>query len=93
MNPSTKQPWDGTNRRTKPRVKETDSLEKLEGIVEHSAQFSSDEVQLVKDIIEAYRGWMILGKAIKVLIMILAGVSATVVAFGHMKQVLKSWLM
>lgn len=80
------------DRRKKIRRGNDDAIEKLEQIVEGMPQFTQEEHKLVKEVLEAYRGWLVLGKAMKLLIVILAGVSATVVASGHLKTALKAWL-
>ena len=68
------------------------AIEKLEALVKGMPQFSAEEQILVREVLEAYRGWLVLGKALKLLIILLAGISATVVAGGHIKAVLKAWL-
>lgn len=68
------------------------AIEKLEALVKGMPQFSAEEQTLVREVLEAYRGWLVLGKALKLLIVILAGISAAVVASGHLKAVLKAWL-
>ena len=68
------------------------AIEKLEALVKGMPQFSAEEQILVREVLEAYRGWLVLGKALKLLIVLLAGISATVVASGHIKAVLKAWL-
>ena len=55
-------------------------------------QFTTEEQALVRQVLEAYRGWQVLGKAMKMLIVLLAGLSALVVGLGHLKAVLKVWL-
>ena len=69
-----------------------DAIERLEQIVQGMPQFTAEEQKLVRDVLEAYRGWQVLGKAAKMLIVVLAGVSALVVGLGHLKDVLKAWL-
>lgn len=84
--------WDGEEKRTKPRRSDDDAIEKLEGIVSTMPQFTSDEQRLVREVLEAYRGWLILGKAFKLLVVILAGISAIAVSGGHIKEALRAWL-
>lgn len=69
-----------------------DAIERLEQIVHSMPQFTAEEQMLVRQVLEAYRGWQVLGKAAKMLIVVLAGVSALVVGLGHLKSVLKVWL-
>lgn len=71
---------------------QNDAIEKLEALVKGMPQFSAEEQTLVREVLEAYRGWLVLGKALKLLIVLLAGISATVVAGGHIKTALKAWL-
>ena len=71
---------------------QNDAIEKLETLVKGMPQFTAEEQTLVREVLEAYRGWLVLGKALKLLIVILAGISAAVVASGHLKAVLKAWL-
>ena len=78
-------------RRTRSRAND-DAIERLEQIVQGMPQFTADEQALVRQVLEAYRGWQVLGKAAKMLIVLLAGVSALVVGLGHLKSVLKVWL-
>jgi hypothetical protein len=68
------------------------AIEKLEALVKAMPQFTAEEQTLVREVLEAYRGWLVLGKALKLLIVLLAGISATVVASGHIKTALKAWL-
>lgn len=69
-----------------------DSLKKIADKIEHMNQFSPEEERLVREVIEAYRGWVSLGRAGKILVMFLAGVTATVVGLAHVKDVVISWL-
>ena len=69
-----------------------DAIEKLEALVKGMPQLTAEEQTLVREVLEAYRGWLVLGKALKLLIVLLAGISATVVASGHIKTALKAWL-
>lgn len=80
-------------RRLKPRRSDDDAIEKLEGIVANMPQFSTEEHKLVKEVLEAYRGWLMLGKAFKLLVIILAGISAIAVAGGHIKEALRAWIL
>ena len=68
------------------------AIHKLEELCKAMPQFTAEEQTLVREVLEAYRGWLVLGKALKLLIVLLAGISATVVASGHIKTVLKAWL-
>lgn len=83
--------YQGPERRTRSRAND-DAIERLEQIVQGMPQFTADEQALVRQVLEAYRGWQVLGKAAKMLIVLLAGVSALVVGLGHLKAVLKVWL-
>lgn len=86
-------PDQGPERRTRARdCSKDDAIERLEQIVHGMPQFTAEEQKLVRDVLEAYRGWQVLGKAMKMLIALLASVSALVVAGGHIKDVLKAWL-
>ena len=86
-------PYQGPERRTHARSRaDYDAIERLEQIVQGMPQFSAEEQVLVRQVLEAYRGWQVLGRAMKLLVMFLAGVSALVVAGGHIKDVLKAWL-
>ena len=83
--------YQGPERRSRSRAND-DAIERLEQIVQGMPQFTAEEQVLVRDVLEAYRGWQVLGKAAKMLIVLLAGVSALVVGLGHLKAVLKVWL-
>ena len=83
--------YQSPERRTRSRAND-DAIERLEQIVQGMPQFTADEQALVRQVLEAYRGWQVLGKAAKMLIVLLAGVSALVVGLGHLKAVLKVWL-
>ena len=84
-------PYTGPERRARSRAGD-DAIERLEQIVQGMPQFTAEEQVLVRQVLEAYRGWQVLGRAMKLLVMFLAGVSALVVAGGHIKDVLKAWL-
>ncbi len=83
--------YQGPERRTRSRA-DDDAIERLEQIVQGMPQFTTEEQALVRQVLEAYRGWQVLGKAMKMLIVLLAGISALVVGLGHLKAVLKVWL-
>ena len=83
--------YQGPERRSRSRA-DDDAIERLEQIVQGMPQFTTEEQALVRQVLEAYRGWQVLGKAMKMLIVLLAGVSALVVGLGHLKAVLKVWL-
>ena len=85
-------PYTGPERRTRSRENE-DAIERLEQIVKGMPQFTAEEQVLVRQVLEAYRGWQVLGKAAKMLIVLLAGLSALVVGIGHLKAVLRGWLI
>ena len=91
---NTKPPDDysGPERRSHTRKYDEDAIERLEQIVQNMPQFTAEEQVLVRQVLEAYRGWQVLGKAMKLLIVLLAGISALVVGMGHLKSVLKVWL-
>ena len=85
--------YQGPERRSRSRSRANDdAIERLEQIVQGMPQFTTEEQALVRQVLEAYRGWQVLGKAMKMLIVVLAGVSALVVGLGHIKDVLKAWL-
>ena len=84
--------YQGPERRSRSRAND-DAIERLEQIVQGMPQFTAEEQVLVRQVLEAYRGWQVLGKAMKMLIVVLAGVSALVVGLGHLKAVLKGWLV
>ena len=92
---STKPPDDysGPERRSHTRNYDEDAIERLEQIVQNMPQFTAEEQALVRQVLEAYRGWQVLGKAMKLLVLFLAGVSAAVVGFSHIKTLLKAWLI
>ena len=84
--------YQGPERRARSRAND-DAIERLEQIVKGMPQFTAEEQVLVRQVLEAYRGWQVLGKAAKMLIVILAGLSALVVGIGHLKAVLRGWLI
>ena len=86
--------YQGPERRTRTRAcSNDDAIERLEQIVQNMPQFTAEEQVLVRQVLEAYRGWQVLGKAMKLLVLFLAGVSAVVVGFSHIKALLKAWLI
>ena len=92
---NTKSPdeYSGPERRRHIRDYDEDAIERLEQIVQNMPQFTAEEQVLVRQVLEAYRGWQVLGKAMKLLVLFLAGVSAIVVGFSHIKSLLKAWLI
>ena len=84
--------YTGPERRSRNREND-DAIERLEQIVQGMPQFTQEEQALVRQVLEAYRGWQVLGKAMKLLVLFLAGVSAIVVGFSHIKTLLKAWLI
>ncbi len=92
--PSEDEDYNGPERRTRARAcSNDDAIERLEQIVQNMPQFTAEEQVLVHQVLEAYRGWQVLGKAMKLLVLFLAGVSAVVVGFSNIKALLKAWLI
>ena len=86
--------YQGPERRTRTRAcSNDDAIERLEQIVQNMPQFTAEEQVLVRQVLEAYRGWQVLGKAMKLLVLFLAGISAIVVGLGHAKSIFKAWLI
>lgn len=86
--------YQGPERRSRSRSRaDDDAIERLEQIVQGMPQFTAEEQVLVRQVLEAYRGWQVLGKAMKLLVLFLAGVSAIVVGLGHAKTIFKAWLI
>ena len=84
--------YTGPERRSRNRA-DDDAIERLEQIVQGMPQFTAEEQILVRQVLEAYRGWQVLGKAMKLLVLFLAGISAIVVGLGHAKSIFKAWLI
>ena len=93
MIPVKKPPWNGDERRAAPRRTQDEDIDRLERLVREMPQLTPEEHKLLRDVLEAYRGWQVLGKAAKMLVIFLAGVSAVAVAGGHIKTALKGWLL
>ena len=70
---NTKSPdeYSGPERRRHIRDYDEDAIERLEQIVQNMPQFTAEEQVLVRQVLEAYRGWQVLGKAMKMLIVLL----------------------
>ena len=85
--------YSGPERISHTRKYDEDAIERLEQIVQNMPQFTAEEQVLVRQVLEAYRGWQVLGKAMKLLVLFLASVSAVVVGFSHIKTLLKAWLI
>ena len=73
-------------------MKPKEVLDKLEKHATADPDFTSEEKALIRQIIEAYRGWSALGKATKGFIAFLVIVSGGVTAGGIILGALKSWL-
>lgn len=86
-------PWDGKDRREGPRRVIDADIDRLERIVRDMPQLTTEEHKLLRDVLEAYRGWQVLGRAAKLLVLFLAGISAVAVAGGHIKEALRSLLL
>lgn len=91
--PSEDEDYKWPEHRTRSRC-DDDVIARLEQIVQGMSQFTAEEQALVRQVLEAYSGWQVLGKAMKLLVLFLAGVSAVVVVgFSHIKTLLKAWLI
>lgn len=69
-----------------------DLLRRFEEHVAHDPHFSAEEAEMMRQIMEAYRMWRVLGRATKLLVVVLATMSAGVVAWEHLVASLKKWL-
>jgi hypothetical protein len=73
-------------------ARESELLKKL---VEKApaAGFSADEVALLRQVLDAYRGWAALGRATRFLVVSLALVAAAVAAWETLIGKLRTWLV
>lgn len=69
-----------------------DLLRRFEAHVESDPKFSAEEAAMLRQIMEAYRAWSVLGRGAKWLVMGLATISAGLVAWEHLMTALKRWL-
>ena len=72
--------------------KDVEVLDRLERCAQESPQFTDDEAKIVKLLIDAYKGWMALGKMGVFLIKVLTGITILAVASGHAKGWVLAWL-
>lgn len=69
-----------------------DLLRRFEEHVAHDPHFSAEEAEMMRQIMEAYRTWRVLGRATKWFVLTLATMSAGIVAWEHLVTSLKKWL-
>ena len=67
-------------------------LSKLEEHIKSDPGFKEEEVQVLRDIIDAYKAWATLGRATKWLLLLLASISAFIASWNHVTEALKKWL-
>jgi len=67
-------------------------LERLEERAESDPEFTAAEIELLRQIIEAYRGWAMLGRMTKWFVAALAGFSVIAVGMSHLAAGIKRWL-
>lgn len=67
-------------------------LDKLQEMVNNSNQFTPEEVQLAKKLLEAYKGWIFVGRMGKLVILGLAAVAASITAWESILGKVKVWL-
>lgn len=69
-----------------------DLLKRFEEHVAHDPKFSPEEAALLRQIMEAYRAWSVMGRATRWVVIGLASISAGIVAWEHLMGTLKRWL-
>ena len=69
-----------------------DLLKRFEDHLSSDPSFSKDEAAMLRQIMEAYRAWSVLGRGARWLVMGLATISAGLVAWEHLMISLKRWL-
>jgi hypothetical protein len=78
-------------KRTKPEPN-YQVLEKLEEAVDSSSQFTPEEVALIKRLVEAYKGWLFVGKTGKFIILVLATIAGAIAAYDVIIAKVRLWL-
>lgn len=73
-------------------MKQKEVLERLEEYALSDPDFTKEERDTLRQIIEAYRGWSALGKATKGLIAFLVLVAGGLTAWNVVTGALKTWL-
>ena len=69
-----------------------DLLRRFEEHIASDPAFSKEEAAMLRQIMEAYRAWSVLGRGARWLVMGLATISAGLVAWEHLMGQLKRWL-
>lgn len=67
-------------------------IDKLKELIEASKDFDDTEVRLLKKFIEAYRGWIVVGRFGKLILTFLTAIAAGVAAWDSTVQTIKSWI-
>lgn len=67
-------------------------IAKLKELIEASKDFDDTEIVLLKKFIEAYRGWIVVGRFGKLILAFLTAIAAGVAAWDSTVQTIKSWV-
>mgnify|MGYP000234945075 CR=1 FL=1 len=67
-------------------------LEALSKRIESHEPLSTAEIAILRKVIEAYRGWLLLGGLTKWVLVVLGGITAAAVGIGHLRSGFKLWL-
>jgi hypothetical protein len=68
-------------------------LQRLEHIERHVKQFSPEDLETMHKLIKAYTAWAMLGSATKWFVLLLAGISGTIIYINHLGGVIRKWLL
>lgn len=71
---------------------ETEALRKLIAHAERDPDFSADEITLIKQVLDAARTLLTLGRFAKWVIFILAALAGGLTAWGQIKEHFAKWL-
>jgi len=74
------------------RAADDDLITKVEQHLYQAGDFSDTETQALREIVQAWKGLLILGKAAKWIIVALGLVAALVASMGALKDAFRGWL-
>lgn len=74
-------------------TEKSEMLNKLNQVVCHSPEFTKEETLLIRRLLEAYRGWIFVGRMGKLILLMLAIVAAGMSAYEQIIKAIKTYLV
>lgn len=74
-------------------AREAELLQRLAERAEADPLFTEDEVDLIKQVLEAFRGWRAFGRGLRAFVVTMGMIAAAITAWGVISERVRAWIL